>query len=73
MRIALFVFSLSTIMRIESQLLTGGKSVFRFMEQLANGCVDFASSSKHWFLLMSGFHLVVLWLQFQRDSGRRHL
>jgi hypothetical protein len=36
------VFPLSTTTRIESQSSMGGKSVIRFMEQLANGQVDFA-------------------------------
>jgi hypothetical protein len=42
MRIAPFVFPLSTMTRIESQPLMGGQSVIRSMEQLANGQVDFA-------------------------------
>jgi hypothetical protein len=41
-RIAPFVFPLSTTMRIESQSSTGGRSVIRSMEQLANGQVDLA-------------------------------
>jgi hypothetical protein len=42
MRIALFVFSLSTTTGIESQSSMGGKSVIRSIEQLANGQIDFA-------------------------------
>ena len=42
MRITPLVSPWSTMTRIESKLSTGGKSVMRSIEQLANGHIDFA-------------------------------